>query len=78
MNQSVAKTTDGAPPHRTEALRAPTTDYASDGLRLSGITLSEVDLERTVAEFDRALEIARPLLEYPLPDGLDQAGIYRP
>jgi hypothetical protein len=56
----------------------PAADYACEALRLNGISLSNTDLELTIAEFERALEIARALIEHSLPDGLDQAGVYRP
>ncbi len=56
----------------------PAADYAGEALRLNGLSLSNTDLELTIAEFERALEIARALIEHALPDRLDQAGVYRP
>ena len=70
-----ATTPDGAQP------RTSTNDgdvYARAALRHNGISLSNEDLALTAAEFSRALEIARPLLDFSLPDGINQAGVYRP
>ncbi len=78
MSRAVSRPTDGTPTQQPTLPRAPTPDCARSVLQLNGIALSQADLALTVAEFERALEIARPLLDHVLPDGLDQAGIYRP
>lgn len=78
MSQPVSSPADRVPARQPTSPRAPAPDYAREALRLNGITLSEADLELTAAEFERALEIARPLLEHPLADGLDQAVVYQP
>lgn len=52
--------------------------YAREALRLNGIAASEADVALTAAELERALEIATPMLDFELPDGLDQAGVFRP
>jgi len=63
----------GGPWQPAEPLR-----YAGEALRLNGIDLPAAEIARTAAEFERASEIAAPLLTFELPDGLDQAGIFRP
>ncbi len=78
MNQASNRAADGPSARQQPSPRAEKIEYARDALLLNGIVLSNEDQEQTVAEFERALEIARPLLEHALPDGLDQAGIYRP
>ena len=52
--------------------------YARVALELNGLELSPDDLALTVAEIRRGLEIIEPLLAFELPEGLDQAGVYRP
>lgn len=52
--------------------------YAREALRLNGIDASAADIALTAAEFERAREIVTPLLALELPDGLDQAGVFRP
>lgn len=78
MSQAESRPTGKVAAPHPASTQAPSLDNACHALRLNGIALSEEDLALTVAEFERALEIVGPLLEYPLPDGLDQAGIYRP
>lgn len=51
--------------------------YARVALELNGLSLSQADVALTIAEFGRGLDIARPLLDFELPDGLDQAGVFR-
>lgn len=52
--------------------------YARVALELNGLDLSPEDLALTVAEIRRGLEIIGPLLDFDLPEGLDQAGVFRP
>ncbi len=78
MSQAESRPTGEVAARHTELRQTTSLDNACHALSLNGITLSEGDLALTVAEFERALEIVEPLLKYPLPDGLDQAGIYRP
>ena len=58
--------------------RAAADNFVREALRLNGIDVSDADLALAAAELERALEIVAPLLGFPLPDGLDQAGVYRP
>lgn len=76
MSQSTSGPSSGAP--APQPLAPPGTEYAREVLRLNGLTLSPADLEATLAEFERALEIVGPLLEHDLPEGGDQAGVFRP
>lgn len=52
--------------------------YARVALELNGLALSDEDVASTLAEIRRGLEIIEPLLGFELPEGLDQAGVFRP
>lgn len=78
MSQSAGGSSKAEPALDAASPSTGQSTYASEALRLNGVRLSQADIALTAAEFERAMEIVKPLLDFPLPDGLDQAGVYRP
>ena len=78
MSES-GKATDRPRVPQPAAVRAqhPSAAYVQAALGLNGIGLPAAEIELLAAELGRAFEIVKPLLDFPLPEGLDQAGIYR-
>ncbi len=72
----------GGTPTRSTAIEELVPDdilpYARTSAVLAGLDLADEDLTLTAMEFQRGIEIIKPLLEFDLPDRLDLAGGYKP
>ena len=72
---------DGTPTRSTAIEELALDDilpYARASAALTGLDLANEDLTLTAMEFQRGIEIIKPLLEFDLPDRLDLAGGYKP